>query len=896
MLNIFYRNNGAISVFLTLILLPVLIMGGMTVDASRIYMSKVLISDAGEMAMNAGLAQYDEKLHDEYGLLVMDQSPESMAEELEMYFKSSLNEIELPGEDDYKKILDLMTKSFQAINIQGSEIYRTEVEKQQILEYMKYRAPIYLAELLKEKLEQLRDTKKITKAMDAQMDFSQAMEECQDEFEKAKETLDTLDHAVSAFSDTADIKNELSDTEKDYKEIVSKCLLMREAIQNYDNRSSYKGKDLKEMAEKFIESAEKVSFSAPDIYQEKSFDSYMDCLDYKKAVDDLGGVSKLLSQDKEAEEGEDSEEDSGSSAGEQEELEEIVRKYEAENTRIFKDFSYPNVLNQTAKQYVDSHSDTLHSYYSTAETAELSAKEARRQLKEVKKKLEKAADQFSKWDHATSELASVNKAGEMENNVNDYREFFSDGGEGGSNLQKLETLMSKVQDDEKYFSEWKRVLEKEKFFGQSIAEVSSSAQMSTYMREAKSAVAGAEARYDSVESVRNRYITNYEHTEASNSYGLREIKSDEFYRKLKEYCEKKEDEDSSEQQRQANQNLEQGKEAAEEAKVEDETVRYNWSEAGVTLPSTVAAAGGTEADGALADLDAESNVNNSQARKNTISKFKDSIQAANSFLEAADQILSKTIENLYIAEYAVQMFSYYTVDKENGNTRPDADIISISGYSLKEHAAYRAECEYILWGNPESQKNIRNTVMMIFGIRLLFNSFFAFTDNKINMDSKAAATAITGAAPYLEPVVEVVIKLGYAGIETANDITKIKQGYGVAIIKDTNTWASIPHHTGGDENTKGSLTLNYPEYLRIFLYISLLKDENKAGVLGRIADCIQVNSPDTDLLTSYTMLSVQAEVSSRTTFMRKISDLGEGGTWGFPDDTYTISYQSILGY
>ena len=119
MLNIFYRNNGAISVFLTLILLPVLIMGGMTVDASRIYMSKVLISDAGEMAMNAGLAQYDEKLHDEYGLLVMDQSPESMAEELEMYFKSSLNEIELPGEDDYKKILDLMTKSFQAINIQG---------------------------------------------------------------------------------------------------------------------------------------------------------------------------------------------------------------------------------------------------------------------------------------------------------------------------------------------------------------------------------------------------------------------------------------------------------------------------------------------------------------------------------------------------------------------------------------------------------------------------------------------------------------------------------------------------------------------------------------------------------------------------------------------------------
>lgn len=63
-MKIFYKNNGAISVFLSLILLPVLVFGGMTVDASRIYMSKVVISDAGEMAMNAGLAQYNEKLHD----------------------------------------------------------------------------------------------------------------------------------------------------------------------------------------------------------------------------------------------------------------------------------------------------------------------------------------------------------------------------------------------------------------------------------------------------------------------------------------------------------------------------------------------------------------------------------------------------------------------------------------------------------------------------------------------------------------------------------------------------------------------------------------------------------------------------------------------------------------
>ncbi len=69
----FCKNKGTISVFLTIILVPVLLLGGLTTDAARICMSKAVISDAGEMAMNAGLAQYNEELHDEYGLLVMDK-------------------------------------------------------------------------------------------------------------------------------------------------------------------------------------------------------------------------------------------------------------------------------------------------------------------------------------------------------------------------------------------------------------------------------------------------------------------------------------------------------------------------------------------------------------------------------------------------------------------------------------------------------------------------------------------------------------------------------------------------------------------------------------------------------------------------------------------------------
>ena len=44
--------------------------------------------------------------------------------------------------------------------------------------------------------------------------------------------------------------------------------------------------------------------------------------------------------------------------------------------------------------------------------------------------------------------------------------------------------------------------------------------------------------------------------------------------------------------------------------------------------------------------------------------------------------------------------------------------------------------------------------------------------------------------------------------------------------------------------------------------------------LARIADCIQINT-DYDLLKGYTMLALEARVKSRTTFMRKLSDMGD---------------------
>lgn len=128
-------------------------------------------------------------------------------------------------------------------------------------------------------------------------------------------------------------------------------------------------------------------------------------------------------------------------------------------------------------------------------------------------------------------------------------------------------------------------------------------------------------------------------------------------------------------------------------------------------------------------------------------------------------------------------------------------------------------------------------------------------------------------------------------METADDIKDIKNGYGVAILKEKDTWVTLGENPYAD-NTEGKVTLNYAEYLRIFLNVAIGTRDDKA--LARIADCIQVNMNDVNLLQMYTMHAIAAKVSNHTTFMRKIADWSGSG-WTY-NDAYTVNYQSILGY
>lgn len=878
MLQIFYKRDGAISVFLSLILLPVMLFGGIATDAARVYMSKIIISDAGETALNAGLAQYDEELHDEYGLFVMKKTPASMSGDLERFFNATLNGTGLPDASNYQKILDLLTEQFNAMNVSGSEIYRTEVEKQQILEYMKYRAPICLAELVIDKIAQLKDSKKMMEAMEAEMDFSEKMEDCHDAFKKAKEDLDKLNQAINGFPSQTAIENELKKTREDFKGKMSRCLLMRAAMQSYT--AEYDGSaSLKTLVENYIKKAKKVNLNETSVSSRTTYESYLACRRYDRGIDKRGGTGKLL---KDLKEGENAEK-----------YERLIREHREQKERLD---GYLYALLETANGLVKKHYTVLHGYKEKAKAAKKLAEEAKSSLDDVKKKLETARKAFGVWDEKTENLkdkeGKESKAGNMAEEVKEYRKFFE--GEMGEGMSNLDKLICDVETDGKYFGEIDNMLSKEKFWGQSIAQNSVDTQMKEYNSKAHNVIGAGSVDYDSVERIRSsKYITGYEQAEVSTETYMIRIANDPFYKKLQEYCKEEENQKSDKEQKEANKNLDAGKEAGKEAEKEDGYPEYDWSTAGVELPSAKAAALIKNPDGALTDLNGTANVKSSSARRGIIKKYKEAIRAATSFLDGVDRIVAKNLEGLYIAEYAMQMGSYYTVDKKDGKKKASDDIISISGYCLENRKAYRAECEYVLWGNKSSKTNVKNTVMLIFGIRLLFNAFFSFTNPEINTVATTAASAITAAAPYLQPIVKVVIKLGLAGVETGDDIKKIKDGYGVAILKKRETWKTFPTNQGrtGD-NTKDKIVFDYSEYLRIFLNIAMLSGEEP--FLGRIADFIQVNT-ETDITKDcYTMLAIQAKIKVRTTFLRKISDWSGAGS--FQDSSYSVGYQSILGY
>lgn len=162
------KIQGSISVLLVIILLPMMTFSALIVDMSRINMAKQMMSSAGDLTLNTALANYDTILKDVYGLFAMSQANgmnnEQLGQELNNYFAETLSSYGVVSKEDaddyvatligdFRDILNegtIDTTNFLELNNitlkaqmpEGSSLAKTSVLRKQIVEYMKYRAPL----------------------------------------------------------------------------------------------------------------------------------------------------------------------------------------------------------------------------------------------------------------------------------------------------------------------------------------------------------------------------------------------------------------------------------------------------------------------------------------------------------------------------------------------------------------------------------------------------------------------------------------------------------------------------------------------------------------------------------------------------------------------------------
>lgn len=150
---LFRDNNGAVTVFVTLMLIPSILISGTAVDMTRMYTARSIVEDSNLLASNAVLTEYNALLQDVYGLYGVDMDIAEVDSMLQEYVKLSVY-----GEDAYEQPVNSFSL-FQGSNLEtafqpidGHHLANQDILKRQIEEYSKYRVPVVFTQEIMQRM------------------------------------------------------------------------------------------------------------------------------------------------------------------------------------------------------------------------------------------------------------------------------------------------------------------------------------------------------------------------------------------------------------------------------------------------------------------------------------------------------------------------------------------------------------------------------------------------------------------------------------------------------------------------------------------------------------------------------------------------------------------------
>lgn len=195
------RERGAVSVFLVIILVPCMLVASIFVDVGRVYLSKSMAESAADMALNSLMTNYDYDLNDWYGMVASCQSIDEFYEASIQCYTSALKSQNLTDEEistlvgqfaamigadsevsDFLRVSETEGNASSIKAVEGANLGNSTMLKSQIVDFMKYRAPLSLTETVIDKIRSddipgisdVVDSEKNKPLIDSKEDFYEA--------------------------------------------------------------------------------------------------------------------------------------------------------------------------------------------------------------------------------------------------------------------------------------------------------------------------------------------------------------------------------------------------------------------------------------------------------------------------------------------------------------------------------------------------------------------------------------------------------------------------------------------------------------------------------------------------------------------------------------------------
>ncbi len=201
-----YRHRGSVSIFLLVIMVPMLIFSFSVLDICKILLAKDAAKQATDLALNSGLTSYDKVLKDMYGLLATSQSEEELTKKLTDYYVATLQSSgvstsesdkltvqqvfagllgtgvdydSLNNNNDLLKVFaanpENSSAPIAADKQEVSAVSNPDVMHREIVEYMKYRAPVYITNGILEKINVFKDIPNQTAATNSKLKYEKTL-------------------------------------------------------------------------------------------------------------------------------------------------------------------------------------------------------------------------------------------------------------------------------------------------------------------------------------------------------------------------------------------------------------------------------------------------------------------------------------------------------------------------------------------------------------------------------------------------------------------------------------------------------------------------------------------------------------------------------------------------